>query len=36
MPQKRVQGRGYAGFCGVRIGLRPMMKYPFLTINPPG
>ncbi|WP_205624074.1 hypothetical protein, partial [Marinobacterium rhizophilum] len=27
-PRKRAQVRGHAGFRGVRIGLRPMMKHP--------
>jgi hypothetical protein len=27
-PQKQAQVRGRAGFCRVRIGLRPMMKHP--------
>jgi hypothetical protein len=28
-PSKRAQVRGHAGFAGVRIGLRPMMKRPW-------
>jgi hypothetical protein len=27
-PQKQAQVRERAGFCGIRIGLRPMMKHP--------